>query len=161
MIPSAKGAVAIAIVGGLIAILKIIVQARVVRQAAADKLLADAEVARLRREAEERLARHQREAEERAEEAAERKAEREQRDKLLAELQSSNAATLDFMKSQLKAQQEAGAQRYAIIERNTANTATLAAACATMGQELRVMVDRIAKIEGGAGCRSNGDRRAN
>ncbi|MDD5302040.1 MAG: hypothetical protein PHS14_02940 [Elusimicrobia bacterium] len=158
MIPSAKGAIALAIAGGLIAILKLVVQARSARQAAADKLLADAEVARLRREAEERLARHTREAEERAEEATERKAEREQRDKLLAELQAANAATLDFMKSQLQAQQVAGAQRYAIIERNTAANEKLAAACATQASELRVMVDRVGRLEGGAGCRAPGAR---
>ncbi len=155
--PSAKGAIALAIVGGFLTILKLIVQARAARQASADKLLADAEVARLRREAEERAQRHLREAEERAAEAAERKAEREQRDKLLAELQAANADTLSFMKEQLKAQQESGAQRYAIIERNTAANEKLATACATQAQELRVMVDRVARIEGGAGCRA--DRR--
>jgi len=118
------------------------------------------EVARLRREAEERLSRHQKEAEERIEEAAERKAEREQKEKLLSELQSSNKETLDFMKAQLKAQQESGANRYSLIERNTAITEKLAVACAAQASELRVLVDRLARLEGGAGCRAIGGRAA-
>ena len=151
---SPKWIVAGSTIAGLIAILKMVLQARAARQAAADKLLADAEVARLRREAEERVARHQREAEERAKEADERKAERELRDKLFAENQASTARTLAFMESQLKASQEAGASRYSIIERNTATTEKLATACATQAQELRVMVDRVARLEGGAGCKA-------
>ncbi len=160
MTPATKGAIVLAAIGGLLTILKIVIQARAARQATADKVLADAEVARLRKEAEERSARHLREAEEREEEREERKAEREQKEKLFQELQTSNEKTLQFMRDQLKAQQESGAKRYEIIERGNANIATLAAACAVQGQELRVMVDRIAKLEGGAGCRALGGRPA-
>lgn len=154
MTTTIKGTLAVAVITGLIAVLKMIVQARAAREAREAAAKAASEVANLRREAEERLARHQREAEERQAEAIERKAEREQRDKLLAELQAANKDTLDFMKAQLEAQQAAGANRYSIIERNTAVTEKLATACATQAAELRVMVDRVARLEGGAGCKA-------
>ena len=154
MSPQAKGALLLAVVGGILTIIKLIIQARAAREAAADKLIADAEVARLRRDAEERAMRHAREAEERAQDAEERKADREQKEKLISEGQAANTRTLDFLEAQLRSQQEAGAKRYEIIERNTAANETMATSLMLQAQELRVMVDRVAKIEGGAGCRA-------
>lgn len=154
MTPSTKSMIAGTLVAGLVAVLKLIFQARAVREAAEAKRIADAELLKMRREAEERAARHAREAEERAEQAAERKADREQKEKLIAELQKSGAETLEFMKAQLKSQQEIGAKRYEIIERNTNANEKIASALTLQTQELRVMVDRIAKIEGGSGCRA-------
>jgi len=154
MSPQAKGALLLAVVGGILTIIKLIIQARAAREAAADKLIADAEVARLRRDADERAMRHAREAEERAQDAEERKADREQKEKLISEGQAANTRTLDFLEAQLRSQQEAGAKRYEIIERNTAANETMATSLMLQAQELRVMVDRVAKIEGGAGCRA-------
>jgi len=154
MSPQAKGALLLAVVGGILTIIKLIIQARAAREAAADKLIADAEVARLRRDADERAMRHEREAEERAQDAEERKADREQKEKLISEGQAANTRTLDFLEAQLRSQQEAGAKRYEIIERNTAANETMATSLMLQAQELRVMVDRVAKIEGGAGCRA-------
>jgi len=154
MSPQAKGALLLAVVGGILTIIKLIIQARAAREAAADKLIADAEVARLRRDADERAMRHAREAEERAQDAEERKADREQKEKLISEGQAANTRTLDFLEAQLRSQQEAGAKRYEIIERNTAANETMATSLMLQAQELRVLVDRVAKIEGGAGCRA-------
>ncbi len=159
MIPSAKGAIALAAVGGLVAILKMILQARAAREAREAAVKAAAELAELRRESEERAARHAREAADRAEQAAERALEREQKEKVIAELQASNAGVLDFLKAQLKTQQEAGAKRYDIIERNTTANEKLATACADQARELRVLVDRVGRLEGGAGCRIVGNGR--
>lgn len=147
-----KGAIALAVVGGLIAIAKMILQHRANMELKAAEAKAREELAKEQAQAAERSARH-------ASAAAERAQDREQTEKLIAELRSANEATLQFLKDQLKSQQEAGARRYDIIERNTATNEKLSTACAAQAQELRVLVDRVGRIEGGAGCRAQGTGR--
>ena len=157
MMPSTKGAIALAIVGGLIAIIKMMLQSRAVREAAADKLLADAEVARLRREAEERSARHARDAQERAEEANARMAERDQKEKLIAQLQASTEATLSILRNELKVRDEASERSFEYLDRNTRATERLAETAVTSAMEMRAISEKISAIQSGSGCRA--DRR--
>ena len=145
--PSAKTTIILAVIGLLGAIIKLWLQHRQMIELREKEATALKERAADQAAATERAARH-------AREAAEREEERAQTAKLIAELQQSNTRTLDFMEAQLKSQQEAGARRYEIIERNTAVTEKLATACAAQSQELRVMVDRVGRLEGGAGCRA-------
>lgn len=143
----ANGAIALAIVGGVIAIAKLWLQHRANLELKAAEAETREELAKEQAAAAERAARH-------AREAAEREAEREQKEKLIAELQGANKRTLDFLEGQLKAQQESSSKRYDIIERNTSANEKIATALAAQAQELRVMVERVSRIEGGAGCRA-------
>lgn len=158
MISSAKGAIALALVGGLLAILKLMVQARSARQAAADKILADAEVARLRRDAEERAARHARDAEERANDAEERKEEREQKEKLIAQLQAATAETLAILRNELTVRDAASARSFEYLDRNTRATEKLAEMALAQQAELKEIRGHVAELKGGAGCRLDSRR---
>lgn len=154
----AKGAIALAAVAGLIAILKMILQARAAREASDDKIKSDSEVAKLRREAEERGARHEREAEDREQEAEERKAEREQKEKLIVQLQESTRETLAILRNELAVRDLQSARSFEYLDRNTRATEKLAETAVSHAAELRSIGEKIASIQGGAGCRI--DRRA-
>jgi len=165
MMSSTKGAIVLAIIGIIGVAVKMLLQARVAReaaaaarQAAADKLLADAEVAKLRREAEERLARHAREAEERVEEAAERKAEREQKEKLIAQLQASTAETLAILRNELLVRDAASARSFEYLDRNTRATEKLAEMALSQAAEMKEIRGHVAELKGGAGCRLDSRR---
>ena len=158
MNPSAKGAIALAVAGGLIAILKMILQARAAREAREAAEKAAAEVARLRREAEERLARHTRDEEERENAAAERKAEREQKEKLIAQLQASTSETLAILRNELMVRDAASQRSFEYLDRNTRATERLAETAVASAAELRALGEKVAHLQGGAGCRAPGLR---
>ena len=153
-----KGALALALVGGLVAILKMMLQARQARQAAEDKLKNEAELAKLRRDADERAARHVREEAERVTAAAERKAEHEQKEKFIAQLQEATKKTLDVLQSQIGAQEATNARAFEMLDRNTQAIGQLAESVASLAQDSRTMTIKVAEIASGAGCRA--ERRA-
>jgi septal ring factor EnvC (AmiA/AmiB activator) len=153
-VPSAKTQLLLLVVGGIISIVTLIVKHRQAMEAQKAKLEAEKELADERTAAQERAARHAAEAEERERAAAEREKDREQRERLIETLQKNSGEMMTFLKSQLQASQEAGAKRYDIIEKNTAANADLARGVAEQARELRVLVDRVARIEGGSGCRA-------
>ena len=144
---SNKWAIGIAIVGGVIAIVKMVIQNRQMLAVKTMEKDAQAQLADSQRQNQERAARH-------AAEAAEREVNHALREAEMARLQESNKRTLDMLEGQIKAHQEASEKRYAIIERNTAAVEKTASALATQAQELRVLVDRVGRLEGGAGCRA-------
>lgn len=149
MSASAKASVLLAVVGGIIAIVKIILQTQANRElqvAAAEK---EARLAQLQREREERLARHQKEAEERA-------AERAQKDALISQLQKATDETLAVLRSELGVQQKTNDRAFELLDRNTRSTENLAQAVATQAAELRVLSGAVSKLEGGAGCKAVG-----
>ncbi len=165
MTPATKGAIVLAVIAIVGTVAKMLLQARAAReaataarQAAADKLIADAEVAKLRREAEERIARHTREAEERAADAAERADDRAQREKLIAQLQASTAETLAILRNELIVRDAASARSFEYLDRNTRATEKLAEMALAQTAEIKEIRGHVAELKGGAGCRLDSRR---
>ncbi len=132
---------------GIIAILRLVIQARTVKEAAAAKLAADAELSHIKRDIDERAARHLREAAERAEE-------RQQKEALIAALQQASKDTLDVLKAQISAQQITAERAFATLDRNTHELASLSESVASLAQDSRSATMAIASIQGGSGCRA-------
>jgi len=150
----AKGAIALAVIGGIIAIVKIIVQNRATKELKLAEAKALEDLTREKAAAQERAARHAKEEADRANAAAEREAERAQKDKLISQLQQANAETLDLLKSELAAQQKTSDRSFELLDRNTRATESLAQTVAIQAQELRTISGQVAALSGGAGCRA-------
>jgi outer membrane PBP1 activator LpoA protein len=138
--PTIKGSLLLGALTLFGTVVRMMLQAKQSREMAAAKLLADAELAKLRQESEERAARH-------AKDAAERAAERDQKEKLFQALQDQSARTLAILETELKVTQETTNRAFDLLQKNTETTAELARGLALTN----------AKIDGlanGAGCRA-------
>jgi molecular chaperone GrpE (heat shock protein) len=137
-----KGAIALALISGVLAIAKLVFQTRALAAAKEADAVNQEKLAKLRADADERAARH-------AREAAERQTERDLNQKMFTAMQSQMAETLAILRTELRVTQETTSRAFDLLQKNTDATQELA----------RGLTATNAKLDGimnGAGCRVRG-----